>query len=1255
MFQLRAAVISVAAACGVVFAATQAGSVSSADIAAYVPAAMVGYSINAQGPEPLAATDLVFGGIQSGSLIPNVGAASTPRTLTLDDRVTHQRAIEELTAPGDLDTTFGQGGTTTVAIPGTSTFETGNAVAMQSDGKAVVVGSADSNIAIMRLNSDGSLDTTFGFGGKVASSVGYEGDAVAIQPDGKIVVGGLAGAGPQFVIARYLSNGDIDQSFGTLGATTISFSAGSNFLHAIAIQSDGKIIAVGQATTSESDFGVARLNTDGSLDPTFGSGGKVTTDFPGPGASFDAANAVTVQSDGKILVSGVTASQSTGDSFGVARYLANGTLDSTFGTGGLVTFTFGTRHSQAFAIGVQSTGKIVVGGQLTDTDVNGVTGGILMGRLNPSGSLDPTFGNSSGLEGVIIFSGQNPVEIDVRSQIIFNDDSILVGGSLQLSGQSLDYMRSAFDANGNLVTAFRSSANLSASYREEGRAMTAKPDGSLLYLVGVTNQNDSGDVGAVVASASTFVVESFGQFPVAVSGSAVGMALQSDGKIVAVGQAGSFPNLKMAIVRLNPDGTRDPGFGSGGVTTLALDGFDGANGVAIQSDGKIVVAGLRNNTSLTAYKCVFLRFNPNGTLDATFGVGGVSTFDTTTGGNYQNLFRVLVQPDGKIVASGSSNGAMLAIRLLPDGSPDPGFATGGIFKLNIGSSAFAIRLAIQSDNKIVLAGTTQPPRSMVAVRLNTDGTLDSSFGSGGVITPAAGYEADALAIQQDGKLILAGVHSGFNDSFAAVRCLTNGALDPSFGNNGTFTFNGGTFSSSGPSLGVSDAAIQTDGRIVVGGYDCPDCVFQQGGHSKFALWRLTSNGNLDPSFGNNGLATTTFPDHAGQGTNVYTDSIAGLAIQPDGKIAIVGTVQASLQFFGFARYIGATLTPTPTPTPATISGTVAYGTPTASATKFIAGVVLTASGTPSGMGTSDTSGNYLISGLGAGPYTVTPGKTGDVAGIASLDAARAAQFSAGLFSLTANQQIAADSSNNGTVSSFDAAQIARYSAGFNTNVGITGQWKFVPASRNYPSLSGNLSGENYDAILVGDVTGNWAPPMFAPEAEQPESESNYELSSAAGEPVDKKEGQQETIIRSGIAVTLPTDNLLIGKDGTLEVPVIVGETGEKGIASYDLRVNFDATQMQPADSPVDIVDTVSRNFTVIANTRRPGQMIVSAFGINDLAGSGTLLKLRFRVSGDTSSFKPLTWAFFRFNEDDGSMTLMGLMNGEMNMTGGKYR
>ena len=347
---------------------------------------------------------------------------------------------------------------------------------------------------------------------------------------------------------------------------------------------------------------------------------------------------------------------------------------------------------------------------------------------------------------------------------------------------------------------------------------------------------------------------------------------------------------------------------------------------------------------------------------------------------------------------------------------------------------------------------------------------------------------------------------------------------------------------------------------------------------------------------------------------------------------------------------------------ATISGRVAYGTPTTSGTKSVPGVTLTAAGTPSQTATTDGSGNYTLSGLRTGPYTVTPAKTGDINGISSLDAARVAQFAAGLFSLTANQQIAADVSNNGSISSLDAAQIARFIAGFNSNVGITGQWKFVPASRSYPSLSGNLTGENYDGILLGDVTGNWAQPAIAPEVEQPWTEAFDVPAVPDAEPVDGKEGRKGTIIRSGLAVTLPTE-LAIGKDGSVEVPVAVGETGGRGIAAYDLRISFDAGQLQPADSPIDTEETVSRNFTVIANTGRPGQMIVSAYGTSDLAGSGTLLKLRFRTVGTADSIRPLTWSFFMFNEDDASASRsidgrvttadgMGIRNATVTISGG---
>ena len=794
--------------------------------------------------------------------------------------------------PGDLDPTFGQGGTTTVSIPGTSTTEAGNAVVIQPDGKAVVVGTADSKIAILRLNPDGTLDMSFGFGGKVASSVGYEGDGVALQQDGKIIVAGIAGTG-RFMVARFLANGDLDTTFGTLGSTTVTFGNPNGLTQAlaVAIQTDGKIVAVGRAaepSPENTNFGVVRLNADGSLDSTFGNGGKVSTNFPGPNGTFDLANAVTIQADGKILVAGVTNSTSIGDTFAVARYLTNGTLDSTFGTNGLVTFTYGTRDTAAYAIALQSSGKIIVGGQTEGTDMNGVAGGFTLGRLNADGTVDTSFGNNSGTEGVIIIGS---VENDARGMVVYSDDSILLVGSVQLSGQSLDYQRVAFDATGAFIGGTRSSADFSASYREEGRAVAKKIGSNNVVIVGVTNQNDSGDIGVVGLNG----VKSFGQFPVAVGGSASTVALQSDGRIVAVGSSGQFPVQAITVARLNADGTRDTSFANGGVATVSLDGQDTGGGVAIQSDGKVVVCGVRDNTSSTAYKCVLLRFTAPGALDPTFGTGGVATFDTTPGSNFEVLYRVRIQSDGKIVAVGTSNGAMLALRVLSDGTLDPSFGTNGLTTVNVGntgSSAFAFRLAIAADGKIILAGTTSSPRSMVAVRLNTDGSVDSSFGSGGIFTQPSAYQASALAIQGDGKIVLAGVNASAN-ALIAVRCLTNGALDPSFGNGGVVTI-------TATNLNMSDAAIESDGRIICGGYyQQPMAPGQQTSSTKFALFRLLPNGALDPDFGNGGLVQTSFPENTQQ---IYTDSIGGIALQPDGQIVAAGSVTGNVNLFGFARY-----------------------------------------------------------------------------------------------------------------------------------------------------------------------------------------------------------------------------------------------------------------------------------------------------------------------------------------------------------------
>ncbi|MFD9223461.1 hypothetical protein ACFWDI_26440 [Streptomyces sp. NPDC060064] len=266
-----------------------------------------------------------------------------------------------LAAPGDLDPTFGTGGKVTTNFGGTDNEARG--VAVQADGKIIAVGQSDSggtiDFALARYNPDGSLDSTFGTGGKVTTDFGGGGDlafGVVVQADGKIIAAGLDFSGStffDFALARYNTDGSLDTTFGTGGKVTTDFGGSFDVAFGVVVQADGKIVAVGSAGGIA--FALARYNTDGSLDSTFGTGGKVTTNFGGG----NEARAVALQADGKIIAAGVSTS-GTAD-FALARYNTDGSLDSTFGTGGKVTTNFGGTD-EARAVALQADGKIIAAG-----------------------------------------------------------------------------------------------------------------------------------------------------------------------------------------------------------------------------------------------------------------------------------------------------------------------------------------------------------------------------------------------------------------------------------------------------------------------------------------------------------------------------------------------------------------------------------------------------------------------------------------------------------------------------------------------------------------------------------------------------------------------------------------------------------------------------------------------------------------------------------------------------------------------------
>ena len=320
-------------------------------------------------------------------------------------------------AGSGLDRSFDGDGVATTDFGGN---DLGYTVAVQGDGKVVVAGETDSDFAVARLLVTGALDPGFGSGGKVRfaplPAIGGI-SALAVQPDGKIVVAGVGGAGPgrglDMVVARLTAAGAVDSSFGDGGKTAIDFSGQRDFVLALALQPDGKIVVAGSVfdnARQDEDFALARLDADGKLDAGFGTDGRVRTDFPGGSAE---AEAVVIQPDGKIVVAGhaghaYNSQCSPSCVVALARYGATGALDPTFDGDGLATVGE-SGQSVARGVALQPDGKIVV------------AAGLHILRVTATGALDPTFGGGGSLA--------TPAGINAGVVLVDRAGRIVVGGT----------------------------------------------------------------------------------------------------------------------------------------------------------------------------------------------------------------------------------------------------------------------------------------------------------------------------------------------------------------------------------------------------------------------------------------------------------------------------------------------------------------------------------------------------------------------------------------------------------------------------------------------------------------------------------------------------------------------------------------------------------------------------------------------------------------------------------------------------------
>jgi uncharacterized delta-60 repeat protein len=784
-------------------------------------------------------------------------------------------AANILAAGGILDTTFNGTGKSVFNIedaPAPGSFAD---VAVIAGNKFLTTGRVIAgeyyNVALSRYNADGSLDTSFGTGGKVITDCGVavEGRALAVQPDGKIVVIAVFGINlSSTVVIRYTADGALDTSFGTNG---IFFSALEN-ARDIAITADNKIYILGNSAIFPSPnpgIQLARINANGTADTSFGNNG-IASGFGG-----GESDQMVFQPDGKIVITARGSSSGTSTA-SIVRLNADASPDTGFGVNGRRDIGgMGSGFGDIYlggGVALQPDGKIVLAGWTwAEAFFNS---GLFLARLNPDGSLDTSFSN----DGIVVHD-LSPT-MDRATDIAVQGD-----GKILLSGTRGDSTAIAvrFDPSGALDATFGKGGVVLLTPARNATAIALQ--GSDIIVVGDNGYERNVHLVARLSSTGTVISQQNTSFIVGKNDYAMDVAIQSDGKIVTAGNSTSPAGITViAVARLLPNGNLDPVFGTGGrVVFNEGNTYSQAYAVTIQPDGKILVVGKFSNSSSQFTSLYVIRLNADGSLDNTFGTEGKVRILPAYGGLIGH--DVELQPDGKIVVGGTywhpgnegvATADMMAARLNPNGTPDGGFGNGGVFIHTNGDGwppylfEQAYALSIQPDGKIILAGTH-------LLRLTSNGALDAGF----PILAPVDFPATDMALKFDGKILLSGTK---NTDFAIARYNSNASIDTSFGNNGVATLD------FGGSEGANALYLDPNGDIVAGG----STLGGSPSRSKFAVARFKPNGAPDPAFGSGGKVVTDFGGDA---------SIFGIARQSDGKIVAAGSAKINIdKDYAVARY-----------------------------------------------------------------------------------------------------------------------------------------------------------------------------------------------------------------------------------------------------------------------------------------------------------------------------------------------------------------
>ena len=1114
-------------------------------------------------------------------------------------------------------------------------------VVVQPDGKILIGGDFTivqgiSRNRIARLNPDGTLDQLFD-----PNSSGYV-NTIAVQADGKILVGGgfnganSIGGQTRNRIAR------LDAVTGLADSFDPNASGGSftQSVFSIVVQTDGKILVGG----GFSNIGGQARNRIARLDAVTG-----LADSFDPAPTGFQVQAIALQADGKILVAGILGIIGGQTRTRIARLdpvtgLADSWNPNASGMAAIPTVS---------CIAVQADGKVLAGGIFNT--IGGQTRNNIArldGTTGLADSWDPNANNS------------------VNSIAVQPDGKILAGGNfnvfyspITIGGQARNGI-ARLDAVTGLADSFDPNAGGASG---AVNSIALQQDGKILAGGNFTSMSPNG--GSAVTRNYTARMETNGLLDRTLDLGIVGdqvfaTAVQPDGKILIGGFFSSvFGVARSHIARLNTDGTLDTGFnpsanglvlsiavqvdgkilvgGSftsiGGqsrnrvarldATTGAADSFDPdaddtVYSITVQANGKVLVGGVFTSIGAQTRRGI-ARFDPIS--------GAVDSFDLNANGG---VLSIAVQADGKILVGGSftSIGSQTRNRIArfnTDSTLDTAF--------NPNANGTVAVIALQADAKILACGGFN---SIGGQTRNRIARLDATTGLADPFDPNANNGVNAIAVQADGKILAGGFFT---------------TLSPNGGSSVTRNriarFNpDGTVDSFNPNANsaVYSIAVQADGKVLVGGFfngansigGQPRNIFARLSNDTVALQNLAvTQRNVTWTFGGSSpyLSRVTFESSTdgvnynflGNGTASGTNwTLTGLNLPTLQNIYIRARGFYRGGYFNGSESItesvrNAFLLPA-------IRGTVTYGN-AAAPPKYVSNATVTGTGAPTVMTTTaapgGTAGQYSLSGFGSGSYTVSLSKTTGQNSITSNDAARIAQHVAGSLLLTTdNQKVTADVSGNGVVSSNDAALIARYVASLGAPIGSTGQWRFYlppgptfpvgasPTSRTYASVTSSITGDDYVGLLIGEVTGNWAPGTARP------ADTRHSAVAIGSGPV------------KNIAVDLP--QMAASTDKEVVIPVSVQGVADKEIISYEFDLRYDPSVIQPQADPINVAGTVSRGLSVVTNAEEPGLLRVVVYGAMPIDDNGVLLNLRFIAVGAPGSVSPLTFESMMFNEGE---------------------